>query len=78
MTNSEYHAEELEHRHLKQTARENNPKKGEKLLTLSSKIGEHDLMTSVRKMMKLLDKQYEVRVIVTADGENASDKSVSS
>ncbi|KOB65774.1 Translation initiation factor-3 (IF3), partial [Operophtera brumata] len=59
MTNTEYHAEELERRQEKQTARQNNLIKGEKLLTLSTKIGEHDLMTGVRKMVKLLDKQYE-------------------
>lgn len=78
MTNMEYHSEELERRHEKQSARLNNSTKGAKLLALSTKIGEHDLMTGVRKMVKLLDKQYEVKVVVTGDGENATDKWVSS
>lgn len=77
MTNSEYHVGELERRQEKQTARQNNFTKGDKLLTLSTKIGEHDLMTGVRKMVKLLEKQYEVRIVVTGEGENATVKSVS-
>lgn len=76
MTSSEYHAEELLRRQEKQAARQNNSIKGEKLLTLSTKIGEHDLMTGVRKMMKLLEKQYEVRVVVTGESEDSSAKSV--
>lgn len=75
MTNAEYHAEELSRRKEKQTARLNNPNKGEKLMTLSSRIGEHDLMTGVRKMMKLLEKQYEVKVIIAGEDAQAAEKS---
>lgn len=78
MTNAEYHAEEIERRKEKQAARQNSVVKGEKLLTLSTNIGEHDLMTSVRKMIKLVEKHYEVRVIVTGDGAEATNKSVGS
>lgn len=69
MTNAEYHEEELQKRKEKQAARQSNTVKGEKLLTLSSKIGEHDLMTGVKKMMKLLQKHYEVRIVIAGEGE---------
>lgn len=69
MTNAQYHEEELQKRKEKQAARQSNTMKGEKLLTLSSKIGEHDLMTGVKKMMKLLQKHYEVRIIIAGEGE---------
>ncbi|KAL0839603.1 hypothetical protein ABMA28_016285 [Loxostege sticticalis] len=72
MTNSEYHSEELERRKEKQESRQKNSIRGQKLLSISSKIGEHDLMTGVKKMVKLLDKQYEVKIIIAGDGDNAS------
>lgn len=71
MTKAEYHEEELQKRKEKQAARQSNSVKGEKLLTLSSKIGEHDLMTGVKKMMKLLQKQYEVRIVIAGEGDVA-------
>lgn len=77
MTNSEYHSEELERRKEKQESRQKNSIRGQKLLSISSKIGEHDLMTGVKKMVKLLDKQYEVKIIIAGDGDNASHTSVS-
>ncbi|KAI8440262.1 hypothetical protein MSG28_001630 [Choristoneura fumiferana] len=66
MTNAEYHSEELESRKQKQTSQQNTLK-GEKLLTLSTKIGEHDLMTGVKKMLKLLEKQHQVRVVIAGE-----------
>uniref|UniRef100_A0A1E1WSU5 Translation initiation factor 3 N-terminal domain-containing protein n=1 Tax=Pectinophora gossypiella TaxID=13191 RepID=A0A1E1WSU5_PECGO len=69
MTNAEYHEEELQKRKEKQVARQNALVKGEKLLTLSARIGQNDLMTGVKKMMKLLEKQYEVRVVIAGEGE---------
>lgn len=69
MTNVEYHEEELKKRKERQAARQSNTVKGEKLLSLSSKIGEHDLMTGVKKMIKLLQKHYEVRIVVAGEGE---------
>ncbi|CAK1551829.1 unnamed protein product [Leptosia nina] len=67
MTNAEYHEEELSRRKEKLEAKQNNLIKGQKLLTLSSKIAEHDLMTRIKNIGKLLDKQYEVRVIISGD-----------
>lgn len=77
MTSSEYHAEELSKRKEKQMARQNASIKGEKLLTLSSRIGEHDLMTGIKKMLKLVEKQYEVKVVIAGDDAEAATKSVS-
>ncbi|KAH9641023.1 hypothetical protein HF086_015119 [Spodoptera exigua] len=75
MTNSEYHAEELSKRKEKQVARQNALVKGEKLLTLSSRIGEHDLMTGIKKMLKLVEKQYEVKVVIAGEDAEAAVKS---
>lgn len=75
MTSSEYHAEELSKRKEKQLARQNASIKGEKLLTLSSRIGEHDLMTGIKKMLKLVEKQYEVKVVIAGDDAEAAMKS---
>ncbi|XP_045492390.1 translation initiation factor IF-3, mitochondrial-like [Colias croceus] len=72
MTNAEYHQEELSRRKEKQEKRENNFIKGQKLLTLSARIAEHDLMTRVKKIGKLLEKQYEVKVVVSG-GEKEDD-----
>ncbi|XP_053600058.1 translation initiation factor IF-3 [Plodia interpunctella] len=75
MTNAEYHSEELEKRKEKQEARQKNTLKAAKLLNLSTKIGDHDLMTGVKKMMKLLEKQHEVKVVIVGEGETMSQKS---
>ncbi|CAH0669088.1 unnamed protein product [Spodoptera exigua] len=75
MTNSEYHAEELSKRKEKQVARQNALVKGEKLLTLSSRIGKHDLMTGIKKMLKLVEKQYEVKVVIAGEDAEAAIKS---
>ncbi|CAB3228348.1 unnamed protein product [Arctia plantaginis] len=72
MTNTEYHAEELAKRKEKQTSRQSN-NKGEKLLTLSSRISDHDLMTGVKKMIKLVEKQYEVKVILAGEDAKSSE-----
>ncbi|XP_026765132.1 uncharacterized protein LOC113523376 [Galleria mellonella] len=72
MTNAEYHTEELQRRKEKQEIRQKNIVKSVKLLSLSSKIGDHDLMTGVRKMIKLLEKQHEVKVVIIGEGEQAS------
>lgn len=77
MTNVEYHEEELQKRKERQQSRLNSGNKGEKLLSFSTRIGEHDLMTHVNKIIKLLEKQYEVRVIINGDGTGEAQKSVS-
>uniref|UniRef100_S4P9A2 Translation initiation factor-3 (IF3) n=1 Tax=Pararge aegeria TaxID=116150 RepID=S4P9A2_9NEOP len=73
MTNAEYHEEEIARRKEKQTARDGNHLKGQKLITLSSRIAEHDLLTGVKKMAKLLEKQYEVKVVISGN-ENEETK----
>lgn len=75
MTNAEYHQEEILRRKEKQEARDNNSTKGQKLITLSSRIAEHDLLTGVKKMAKLLEKQYEVKVVISGN-ENEDSKAV--
>lgn len=77
MTSAEYHAEELSKRKEKQAARQNNLIKGEKLISLSTKIGDHDLMTGVKKMMKLVEKHYEVKVVIAGEDAEAGNKTVS-
>ncbi|KAG7305712.1 hypothetical protein JYU34_009838 [Plutella xylostella] len=72
MSSADYHNEELQKRKEKQESRQQATNKGEKLLTLSTRIGEHDLMTSVKKMLKLLEKQYEVRVVITGEGQESA------
>ncbi|CAG9792001.1 unnamed protein product [Diatraea saccharalis] len=77
MSNTEYHEEELEKRKEKQEARQKTSIKGQKLMSISSKIGEHDLMTFIKKMLKLLEKQYEVKVVLSydsPDGEQLCEK----
>lgn len=76
MTNSEYHSEELERRKEKQETRQKNIVRGQKLLSLTSKIGEHDLMTGVKKMLKLLEKQYEVKIVIAGEGEDGDQNTV--
>lgn len=77
MTNAEYHEEEISKRKQKQESKDSNLIKGQKLLTLSSKIAEHDLMTRIRKIGKLLDKQYEVKVVISGEDNEDNPKYVS-
>lgn len=44
--------------------------KGEKLLALSSKIAEHDLLEKVRKIDKWIEKNYEVHIVITGQDGN--------
>ncbi|XP_072941785.1 translation initiation factor IF-3, mitochondrial [Epargyreus clarus] len=69
MTNAEYHQEELSKRKEKQATR-SNALKGQKLLTLTSKIAEHDVMVNVNKIKKLLEKQYEVKIVISGSEED--------
>lgn len=74
MTGSEYHSEELKRREEKKQAKKDPHIKGEKLLTLTSKITEHDLNSKLSKVLQWLQKFYEVRVVINA-GENEQQKS---
>ncbi|CAH2062784.1 unnamed protein product, partial [Iphiclides podalirius] len=72
LTNAQYHEEELAKRKEKQVKKENELTKGQKLITLSTRIAENDLMTGVKKMIKLLEKQYEVKVVVSGAEEDST------
>lgn len=67
MTNAQYHEEELSKRKEKLAMSDNNALKGQKLITLSSKIADHDLLTYVKKVAKLLEKNHEVRVVISGE-----------
>lgn len=67
MTNAQYHEEELSKRKEKLALSDNNALKGQKLITLSSKIADHDLLTYVKKVAKLLEKNHEVRIVVSGE-----------
>lgn len=71
LTNAQYHEEELARRKEKQ-ADDNNTIKGQKLITLSSRIADNDVMIGVKKMGKLLEKQYEVKVVISGDESEQS------
>lgn len=72
MTPADYHREELDNRKAKQEARKNSFIKGEKLLTISTRIGQHDLMTAINKILKLLEKHYEVRIVITGQDDSTN------
>lgn len=72
MTSHEYHAEELKKREEKKIARNQPHIKSEKLLSLSNKITEHDLLSKINKCKKWIEKMHEVRVVVSADDGDMS------
>ena len=72
MTSHDYHAEELKKREVKKFARNQPHIKSEKLLSLSTKISEHDLLSKVNKCKKWVEKMHEVRVVVSADDNDMS------
>ena len=67
MTGAEYHSEELKKREEKKEAKKELHVKPEKLLTLNSKISEHDLLSKIAKCVKWIEKLHEVRVSVSGD-----------
>jgi translation initiation factor IF-3 len=67
MTGAEYHEEEIKRREEKKAVRQEKHIKPEKLLTLSTKISEHDLSSKIGKCLKWIEKLHEVRVVVTGD-----------
>lgn len=66
MTGHEYLAEELKQREQKKAKR--GGIKGEKLLTVSTRIASHDLQSKANLVVKWVQKNYEVRVIISRDG----------
>jgi len=67
MTGHEYLSEELKKREEKKEARKEQHIKPEKLLTLNSKISEHDLDSKISKCIKWIEKLHEVRVVISGD-----------
>ncbi|XP_050362784.1 translation initiation factor IF-3, mitochondrial [Nymphalis io] len=67
LTSAQYHEEELSRRKEKKALSDSNTLKGQKLMTISSKIADHDILTGVKKMGKLLEKHYEVKVVISGD-----------
>uniref|UniRef100_A0AAG5DN70 Translation initiation factor 3 N-terminal domain-containing protein n=1 Tax=Anopheles atroparvus TaxID=41427 RepID=A0AAG5DN70_ANOAO len=68
MSGSEYLTEDLKRREEKKKSKQDASIKGDKLLTISSRIAEHDLVSKIQNVLKWLNKSLEVRVVVTGDG----------
>lgn len=78
MTGAEFHSQEIKRREEKKEARKEQHIKSEKLLTLTSKITEHDLNSKIAKCVKWIEKLHEIRVSISADDseKQKSDKIV--
>uniref|UniRef100_A0A182MYL6 Translation initiation factor 3 N-terminal domain-containing protein n=1 Tax=Anopheles dirus TaxID=7168 RepID=A0A182MYL6_9DIPT len=68
MTGAEYLEDDLKRREEKKKSKQDASIKGDKLLTISARIAEHDLTSKIQNVLKWLQKSYEVRVVVTGDG----------
>ncbi|XP_055597192.1 translation initiation factor IF-3 [Uranotaenia lowii] len=76
MTSAEYLSEDLKRREEKKRIKQEATIKGDKLLTISAKITEHDLGSKVQNVLKWLKKSYEVRIIISGDGDKSKQESV--
>ncbi|CAH1370019.1 translation initiation factor IF-3, mitochondrial [Tenebrio molitor] len=70
MTGAEYHAEDLKQREQRKLEKQQQNIKGEKVLLINSKIAHHDLETQLRKALKWIKKNFEVRVIISGASGN--------
>lgn len=70
MTGAEYHAEELKRREEKKEIKKEQHIKSEKLLTIASKIAEHDLHSKIAKCLKWIEKMHEIRVVISGDPDD--------
>uniref|UniRef100_A0A182PBT1 Translation initiation factor 3 N-terminal domain-containing protein n=1 Tax=Anopheles epiroticus TaxID=199890 RepID=A0A182PBT1_9DIPT len=68
MTGADYLNEDLKRREEKKKSKQDASVKGDKLLTISARIAEHDLASKIQNVLKWLNKSYEVRIVVTGDG----------
>lgn len=66
MSGSEYHAEDIKQREERKKSKKNDMK-GEKMIMLNYNIALHDLDTYINKMIKWIQKSYEVRVVINGD-----------
>lgn len=78
MTSAEILSEELKQREEKKKNKKQDTVKGEKLLTIGGRISEHDLASKIQNVQKWLKKNYEVRVIISCDGDKAKQESIAS
>lgn len=69
MTTSQYLAEEKKNK--SKFDKKNSFIKGTKLVSISSKINNHDINAKVKNMIKWLDKRYEVRIVISNDNGEA-------
>lgn len=76
MTSAEYLTEDLKRREEKKRTREEATIKGDKLLSISARISEHDLNSKIQNVVKWLKKSYEVRVVISADGEKSKQEGI--
>uniref|UniRef100_U5EQP9 Putative translation initiation factor-3 n=1 Tax=Corethrella appendiculata TaxID=1370023 RepID=U5EQP9_9DIPT len=72
MTASGLLNEELKRREERRKQRADKSIKGEKLLSLTSRITEHDLNSKIQMAIKWLQKLYEVRVIILGDTNDST------
>lgn len=70
MSGQEYFKEDVKQRLEKKEAKAKCTIKGEKLLTMSFKIGENDLKIKMNHLVKWLNKSYEVRIVIEGDSAN--------
>lgn len=76
MTSAEYLNEDLKRREEKKRSKAEATIKGDKLLTISARITEHDLNSKIQNVVKWLRKSYEVRIVISGDGDKAKQESV--
>nr|CAD7456743.1 unnamed protein product [Timema tahoe] len=71
MSGAQYFEEEKKQRELN-ASKKVTGFKGEKLVALTSKISEHDLKSKLKNMSKWLEKNYEIRIVISGVPENMS------
>ncbi|XP_065080255.1 translation initiation factor IF-3 [Ochlerotatus camptorhynchus] len=76
MSSAEYLEEDLKRREEKKRTKQEAAIKGDKLLNVSARITEHDLMSKIHHVQKWLTKQYEVRIIISGDGDKSKQEAV--
>ncbi|XP_043268729.1 translation initiation factor IF-3 [Venturia canescens] len=76
MTSKEFIQEGLEVKKQKKEQSKTNLK-GEKLLSMSTKISDHDLSTKVKSITKLLIKKFEIRILISYEGNKEKAEEIS-
>lgn len=68
MTGTEYHKEDLKQREYRKSQKSGF--KGEKVLMIGHNISEHDLKVHINKVLKWIQKNCEVRIVLNGDKIN--------